>query len=399
LDASAAKAERLPKLQTWSTSAFLTTPITPIGLAALPISTLGAPQENFTFSLTTVGLPLYTGGRIKGSIAAKTAQANASRAEQFSTALDLRLDVARAYVGVLRAEKARTVTRSSVSSLTAQARDVTNLVEQGRRVRNDLLAAQVALANARQREIQQSNTLNIAWATYNRYLRRPLGTVVALQDFGPPAPPSGAGSASDAMDAATGALNSADEFELQRLTQLAVRIRSEPAQLQEQARAQQAQARVERAAVKPQLSFYVANIYQNTRFISSQPDIGAAAFVVNWTPFDGGKAKRTAQALEQRAMALCSQRADLVSNIELQIRSAWLNVRETRLRIPVTRAAIEQAEENLRVARSRYVNQRGTNTEVLDAEASRVQSYDNYYNGVYDGVVAEFELHRAVGDL
>jgi outer membrane protein TolC len=398
LDASAAKAERLPKLQTWTASAFLTTPLLPAGLTGVPLpATVGSNQENFTFSLTTIGVPLYTGGRIKGSIAAKAAQANASRAEQFSTSLDLRLDVARAYVGVLRAEKALAVTRSSVSSLTAQARDVTNLVEQGRRVRNDLLAAQVALANARQREIQQNNNLNIAWATYNRNLRRPLGTVVALQDFA--APPAEAGAASGAMVAATGALNSADEFELQRLTQLAVRIRSEPAQLQEQARAQQAQARVERAAVKPQLTFYVANIYQNTRFVSSQPDIGAAAFVVNWTPFDGGKAKRTAQALEHRAMALCSQRADLVSNIELQIRSAWLNVRETRLRLPVTRAAVEQAEENLRVARSRYVNQRGTNTEVLDAEASRVQSYDNYYNAVYDGVVAEFELHRAVGDL
>ena len=37
-------------------------------------------------------------------------------------------------------------------------------------------------------------------------------------------------------------------------------------------------------------------------------------------------------------------------------------------RIPVARAAIVQAEENLRVARGRYLQQRGTNTEVLDAE-------------------------------
>jgi hypothetical protein len=33
--------------------------------------------------------------------------------------------------------------------------------------------------------------------------------------------------------------------------------------------------------------------------------------------------------------------------------------------------AFVQAEENLRVARSRYIPQRGTNTEVLNAESAR----------------------------
>ena len=98
-------------------------------------------------------------------------------------------------------------------------------------------------------------------------------------------------------------------------------------------------------------------------------------------------------------MSAVSQRADLATAIALQVRSAWLDTQETRLRIPVTRAAIVQGEENLRVARSRYLQQRGTNTEVLDAESLRVQSYDNFYNATYDAVLADFELHRAIADL
>jgi outer membrane protein TolC len=58
-----------------------------------------------------------------------------------------------------------------------------------------------------------------------------------------------------------------------------------------------------------------------------------------------------------------------------------------------------QAEENLRVARGRYLQQRGTNIEVLDAAAARVQSYGNYFNAVRDAAVAGFELRRAVGDI
>jgi outer membrane protein TolC len=51
------------------------------------------------------------------------------------------------------------------------------------------------------------------------------------------------------------------------------------------------------------------------------------------------------------------------------------------------------------VARGRHLQQRGTNTEVLDAETSRVQSYDNYYNAHYDTILADFDLHRAACDL
>ena len=58
-----------------------------------------------------------------------------------------------------------------------------NLVAQGRGIRNDLLAAQVASANAQQREIQARNRLSIAWATYNRYLCRPMDTVVPLEEL------------------------------------------------------------------------------------------------------------------------------------------------------------------------------------------------------------------------
>ena len=122
-------------------------------------------------------------------------------------------------------------------------------------------------------------------------------------------------------------------------------------------------------------------------------------FVLNWTISDGGKSRRHSMAIEECAAAQISQRDDVASQIKLQVRLAWLARQETVRRIPVARAAIIQAEENLRVARGRYLQQRGTNTEVLDAETSRVQSYDNYYNALYDAILADFDLHRAVGDL
>ncbi len=325
---------------------------------------------------------------------------NSSRADEVSAALDLKLAVARTYVDVLRSMRGVAVAESSVGSLSAQSRDVANLVAQGRGIRNDLLAAQVARANAQQREIQARNRLSIAWATYNRYLCRPLEAVVPLDELDRDT------SRSPGHEAADGALFArdhepiaADETQIRALCDRALANRSELVSLSEQAHSTYTQASAERTKTRPQVSFLVANLYQNARFLPTEAETGAAAFLLNWTIFDGGKARRHSMALESAAAAQISQRDDLASQIKLQVRSAWLTGQETLRRIPVARAAISQAEENLRVARGRYIQQRGTNTEVIDAETSRVQSYDNYYNALYDALLADFELRRTVGDL
>ncbi len=154
-------------------------------LSGLPasISLLGPGQRDLPVSLTFASLPLYTGGRLLRNIDAAGAQLGAEKNEEFRTALDLKLTVAEAYVGVLRARKNLEVARSNVEQLTSFARDVRNRREQGLAIRSDELAAEVSLANARLSEIQARTTLESAWATYNRYLCRPLTDVVPLEEL------------------------------------------------------------------------------------------------------------------------------------------------------------------------------------------------------------------------
>ncbi len=398
LDLASSKGERLPQIQTLNLESFLTNPISVAGLGGQPKAARGG-QESFTLSGVAAIVPIYTAGRIRNTIENNRAQFGAARADEVAAALDLKLDVARAYIDVLRADRGVAVARSSVNSLTAQARDVSNLVKQGLGIRNDLLAAQVARSNARQREIQSRNRLSIAWAAYNRYLCRPMETVVPLTDLAPEPPSSPGGEELDALILPDSDPIVPDEAEIRELGNRALMNRPELTSLSEQAHAQQAQAAAERAKTRPQVSFLVANIYQNARFLPTEADTGAATFLLNWTLFDGGRARRHSAAIEHRAAAQLNRRDDLASAIRLQVRSAWLTCRESERRIPVARSAIAQSDENLRVARGRYLQQRGTNTEVLDAEAGRVQSYDNYFNALYDAIVAGFELRRAVGDI
>jgi outer membrane protein TolC len=407
-DLSASRAQALPRITTANVPAFLTSPVLPSvgtagtgtahgGASGSPV--VGSDQRNFFISTTAVIQPLYTGGRYRNTNEANRARVNAARADEARTALDLLLDVAGAYVGVLRANRDLEVARTNVANLASQARDVANLVREGRSVRNDLLSTQVALANARQNEVRARNALDNAQAAYNRLLARPLDLVVPLADMAPPPPTEGQAEAlvADVAERPTD-LAIRDEGEVRALIDRALRARPELAGLSEQARALAFQAVAERAATKPQAAFTVANIYQNSQAIPTQ-DFGAAAFIVSWTPFDGGVARRRSMALKERECALRHEHADLASRVALQVRQSWLAVQETRRRVEVTRAAVVQSEENLRVTRNRYLQQRAINTEVLDAESLRVQSYNNYFGAAYDAVLADVRLRHDAGDL
>ena len=345
----------------------------------------GVTQNNIPLTFTSLNQPLYAGGRIRGTIDAAGAQAARQRAEQFRTALDLKLIVAEAYVGVLQAKRNLEVARSDIARLQSFLSDVRNRQRVGMATRNEELSAEVSLANARLREIQARNAQSIAWATYNRYLIRPMDLMVELDEVGPP-------------ESAPQAAALGDERELAQLVDQALRTRPELVSLAHQARALTAQAEVTRAAVRPNVNLGLNYAYLGFNSLTNR-DIWAATAVGSWNFYDGGVARRQAQAQDQQSRALLRQRADQAAAVALEVRTRWLNLAEARERIAVSRVALAQSEENVNVLQDRYRQQLSTYTEVLDAESQRVQAYASFYNATYDAALAWFRLRRGVGDL
>jgi outer membrane protein TolC len=355
----------------------------------------GANQNNIPLAFTALSQPVYAGGRIRANIDAAGAQARRQRSEQFRTALDLKLTVAEAYVGVLQAKRNLEVAASDVSRLQSFLNDVKNRTRVGMATRNEELSAEVSLANARLREIQTRNALTNAWSTYNRYLMRPLAFTTDLQEVAPPDTPVVVRAERELPPPGVPA---AEPDELARLTAQALRSRPELASLTQQARAQSAQAEVTRAGVRPNVNVAVNYVYLGLNGLSNN-NILVASAVGNWNFYDGGATRRQAQAQEQQGRALMRQRADEAAAIALEVRTRWINLAEARERITVSRVAVRQSEENVNVVQDRYRQQLSTYTEVLDAESQRVQSYANFHNATYDAALAWFRLRRAVGDL
>ena len=66
---------------------------------------IGPNQTDIPFVFANISQPIYQGGRIRSNIAASSAGLNYQKTEEFRTVLDLKLTVAEAYVGVLRARR------------------------------------------------------------------------------------------------------------------------------------------------------------------------------------------------------------------------------------------------------------------------------------------------------
>jgi outer membrane protein len=237
---------------------------------------------------------------------------------------------------------------------------------------------QVALADARQGRLRAANAAEIALAAYNRRVGEPLTRPAELDEVLPV--PAGLPADPD------------------QLVQAAVEKRSELKALDEQATAYGQLAKTERARVLPQLSLTGAYNYLENTFLDDE-DFASVGVGVQWAVFDGGQARKRAAALDRSRRATEQQRADVESLIALQVRQSWLDVEETRQRIQVTADAVDQAEENLRIARERYGAGLGTQTQLLEAESLRVQALTNRDNAVLDAGLAKLKLARAVGSL
>ena len=333
-------------------------------------------QDEFLTWSTMASIPLFTSWAISNGIAAAESSLAAAFINQDKEKQDLKLNVAEAYVFVLRSTRELAVAKSHVESLTSHATDVENLYSQGFVAVNDLLAAKVSLADAVQNELQVRNRLDIARSAYNRFLGFPLIRIVDLVEIKLDRPKQDLGTLNrTALDI---------RHELKVLTQMIAFMNST--------------AKVKAAASRPQIAISGGYNYAENKYMDSEKD-WRATLGVKWNFFDGGLARHKACAIKRQAQALYEKREDVKTLITLQLRQTWLNLEESHKRVDVTQKALAQGEENLRVVKDRYQEGLATNTEVLDAETLRTLSHFNYDSAIYDAALSILRLHRAVGDL
>jgi outer membrane protein len=327
-----------------------------------------------------VTLPIFTSGMISNGVQAAESGVRAQRSGAAVQIQDVRLAVAAAYVGVLRAGSELKVADSRVRTLLSHVADVKNMFAAGAVARNDLLAAQVSLADVQQYQLQAKNSFELSTAVYNKALGRNLTYPVSLDEALP------------------GIDSRLEPDSLPALIETALQNRAELAGLQSAAESVDARAESTRAQSRPQLALQGGYTAVENNFLNRN-DFWSIGLGLRWAIFDSDRSRDKADALSLQSTALYRDYEELQSVVELQVHSAWLQFNESNARMQLTERAVEQAAENLRVTRDRYRNGEGTNTEVLDAEGLRTMSRSNRDNAQYDAALARYRLARVTGLL
>jgi len=281
------------------------------------------------------------------------------------------------YLKLLRAEKLLALQEEEVTRFEAHRNDTRSLLEEGSITENDLLQAEVRLADAVQRRLQVENFRALAAAQTNSLLQRPLALPVSAQEFAGPA----AGGVESSLDEAMAA---------------AVRDRIEFQGNRKRSASTEARRAAVRAEYYPKV--FVAGGYE---FAQNQYTVHEGNWMfqagVEFNIFSGGV---TAEKLRQkeRELALLERLGEqLLDAVRLEVQEGVLSLQTARSRVSATERAVEQAKENLRLQQLRYNEGVGTATEVLDAVSLATTAEQNHLNARYDVTEARARLGYAVG--
>jgi outer membrane protein len=342
------------------------------------ITTPLASRDIYNFN-TTVNQPLFTGGFNLANYRAAKLGVDLSKENVETVKRDLVLQVRVGYFNILKAEKFLDVAKQTVKQFEAQLEVTKAFFEVGIVPKNDVLQAEVRLANARQSLVRAENDLVAAKSSFNILLRREIDAPFGVVDILAYKP-----------------------FPMGFEASLEEALRQRPEVKIAQLNINQAKENVK---ISKSGYFPTISLLGNYNRLSDDPGLDGdmrsekwtvqalATFTLwNWgnTAFKVGENKvKVTQAEDSKKQ--------LIESITLEVKNDYLNLLVAEKNIKVAETAIEQAEENLRMNEERYKYQVATQTDVLDAVVLLAQARVNYYGALSDFNVAKAQLERSMG--
>ena len=328
---------------------------------------------------------LYEGGRMLSALRVARLTREQSLLNYDTAVADTVLEVEVAYDDALLGEQQITVQEASVALLTQELSDTRRRFDAGTVPRFNVLRAEVELANARPRLIRARNSFRIA----KNNLANLLGFNVPKETF------------EDIPLNLSGKLHAEPcQIDLDRAIATALDRRTELGSLRK-ARALRAEDIVNaKSGYKPAVEAFGGYDVHNSILhsdLSYELNGWITGVQVSWNVFDGfltrGRVKEATARYERAGIEL----DDTGRRIELEVRTARSNFIEAQEVLESQKKVVEEAEEALRLARSRYEAGTGTQLDVLSAQTALTDARTTEIQALHDYSVARSRLERAIG--
>jgi outer membrane protein len=352
-----------------------------VGQGGIETKVLINPEEEYNF-ITSFSQPVFSGFALINQYKIASLGLDVAEISEKLTRQDVILDAKNAYFSILKAQKLMAVAEDTVKQVAAQKEVAENMYQVGMSPLNDLLQSQVQLANDKQRFITAQNNWEISKSQFNTLLRRPVNAPVAIVDILDYSPFE-----HDINYCLTQA--NQNRLELQ-VADLEVQIAEKDYQLSKR-------------SYFPSIDLTGTVTRRGTEWdVDGGQGIGDQKFwdvraTATWDFWQWGRTRYGVKEKLSRLSQAKYRKDDILDNIELEVKQAFLRTKQSEKNIITVEKAIEQARENLRITEERYKEQVSTTTDVLVAQTLLTETMTNYYNALYDFKIAKAVLDRAIG--
>ena len=375
-----ARAGRLPDIRVGATTGYLGQPVVFRQGLTQP-SRPESPDWLYNYNVSVVQ-PLYEGGRIRCGIRRAALQRQIAALTVADDEAEVRMLLLRHYLDLFSLYKQRELFARNIEEAERRLADIRRMRNEGLVTSNDEIRSELELTNFRlsSRETDDniaivSQQLDILLGLDESLLLKPdtvaLAAVNPLRTY--------ADYVEEACDNYPGLNIARRNIDLARTD-----------------------IRIARSAYLPSLSLQGSNTLARPLTTSMQD-----LFANNWNiqlslSFNLSSLYRNRHKVhEARYQAALSENREqqVLQDLRIRVRSAYIRHQEALDRVESLRLAEQQAEENYRIVRNRYLNQLSILTDLLDANGIRLQTELQLTAARAETVYTYYELLRACGNL
>jgi outer membrane protein len=349
---------------------------------SIPESTLTIGSlTNYAF-FVTMDQPIFTGLALTRTYELAGLGLDISKIKLEEERLSLAFRLKESFLNILGAQKIRSVAEQTVLQIADHVRVARDFYNVGLIPLNDLLKSEVQLADARQNLVRDGRAVLLAQANFNTLLRIPLDQETEVQDI---------------------LKYHSYSRDLEECQTEAAQKRPEIKEIETQIDIARKNVQLAKSEYSPQVSLQSRYIKQGDNPVASgspfgvQSDNWDVTAVIKWNFWEWGRTHYLVQERIKQTEQVKESLTQIKDLVRLEVKEAYLSLREAEKNIGVAEKTIEQAEENFRINKIRYQEQVATSLEVLDAQTLLAQAKNNYYQALYAYNIFYSRLLRAMG--
>ena len=326
--------------------------------------------------------PLYMGGKITAAYRMASRGTDMASENIRLTESQVIVQTDEAYMQAVLARQLAEVARSYKTLLDELQKNVESAVNHGMKTRNDLLKVQVKSGEAELAIQRADNATRLSTMNLCHIMGLPLSTSLQLNDN----------------------LLSDDTQHLTLNAQhSSVDARPESAILQAKTDIAKLQVKLTRSDFLPQLALFAGYSYTNgikvlgNKFLDSGSAAVGATLKVPVVTF--GERIYKARSAKARYQIAQTEQQDLTEQMQLELAQADNNYAEAQTELTITERNLQQAEENMRLAKKQYDVGTEPLSQLLDAQAAWQEASANHIKAQCQLHLAYTKLLKAQGSL